>query len=326
MYKSTLIIVLLVILQKSTQGYVTNTVNGNPVNGTTISAELTSSSSQGQQCPEGYNYCPISNQCTPQQTYSSDCPSGYRHDLQTHRCIRIGGVVNQKSCPFGYSFIGGSCVLSCPFGYVLDGLRNTCHRSRITHSSNCPAGEGWNGQRCLPKTVALSCPDGYKMENGKCTKTHYGSMVCPENHIINPNDPTQCTSKQTFIPDCPAGFLFINNQCQKSTQNAKTCPPGYLIQNGACTRTEIVQKLNCPENFYLENNLCVSKSAATEECPFGTSKIGDTCVKRSQGVFKCEFGYILHNNECVKYEKSVLHCSAPYKLVNGQCVISVSMQ
>lgn len=329
MYKSTtLIIVLLVILLKSTEGQITNTVNGNPVQ-KQVSVETSESTpcsqNQGQPCPQGYNYEPISHKCLPQQTSTSDCPTGYRHEPQTHRCIRTGGVVNTRSCPFGYTFNGLSCVLSCPTGYVLDGVRNTCHRSNPTYSGPCPAGHGWNGQKCLPKTVALNCPDGYKVENGKCTKTHYGSMKCPENFIINPNDPTQCTSKQSFLAECPAGFQFINNQCQKSTLNSKTCPFGYNLQNGSCTKTEILQKLNCPEGFYLENNLCVRKSAATEECPFGTERIGDSCVKRSQGVLKCEFGYILQNNQCVKYEQTVLHCSAPYRLVNGQCVISVSL-
>lgn len=330
MYTSTtLTIILLVILQKSTEGKIVNTVNGNPAKSTIISIETNPCSNDQvynghscvQACPWGYNHDPITHICTQKQTHVADCPPGYQHDQQSHKCIRSPSIVTErKSCPFGYTFNGISCVLTCPTGYVLDGITNTCHRSNPSHSGVCPSGQGWNGQKCLPLTLPLSCPDGYKMENGKCIKTHYGSMKCPENYVVDPNNPSQCTSKQSLSPQCPPDFQFVNNRCEKSSKNAMTCPAGYTLNGGACTKTETTQQSQCPPNFYLENNSCVSKSVATGVCPLDTERVGDTCVKRTQGVFKCDFGYVLQNNKCVKFEKSVLHCSAPYSLVNGQCV------
>lgn len=335
MYKSTLTIIVLVILQKSTEGQIVNTVNGNPSNNTIISIETNHHCGENQvfngqscvqACPCGYNYDPISHKCSQKSETVASCPPGYRHDQQSHKCIRSRLIeTERKSCPFGYTFNGVSCVLSCPTGYVLDGRTNTCHTSKSSNSGLCPSGQGWNGRKCLPLTLSLSCPDGYKMENGKCTKRHYGSMKCPENHLVNPNNPSQCISKQSLAPQCPPDYQFVNNRCEKSIKNSMTCPVGYIFNNGVCTKTESQQSI-CPPNFYLENNSCVKKSVATGECPFDTEKVGDTCVKRSQGILKCGYGYELENDKCVKYEKSVLHCSAPYTLINGKCVLSVKLE
>lgn len=336
MYKlTTLTIILLVILQKSTKGDIVNTVNGNPVNGTTISIEtstcpfgqISNGNSCVQACPCGYNYDATSHRCFPKETITkTQCPPGFHHEPQTHRCIENQIAITPTSCSFGYTFIGNKCVLSCPIGYVLDAYKHVCRRSMPTYSGACPAGQGWNGQKCLPKTLPLGCPTGYKLENGKCIKKHYGAMICPDNHIVDPKNPNQCISKVSLLPQCPDDFIFVNNRCEKLIKNAMTCPAGYTLNGGVCTKTEISDLSICPTNFYLENNRCVQKSVATGECPLDTERVGDTCIKRAQGVLMCDYGYVLKNNECVKFEKTVLHCSLPYTLVNGQCVLSVKLE
>lgn len=295
MHKLTIVtITLLVMLQKSTEGQIVNTINGNPVNSTTITVETRS-------CPVGQ----VSNGYSCVQA----CQCGYTHDPISHRCYKKQAIVH------------------CPPGYHHNPQSHRCTKqsSPTTYSGPCPAGHGWSGEKCLPLRIPVGCPDGFKFENGQCTRKHYGSMICPENHVVDPKNHNNCVSKVSLIPECPADFKLVNNRCEKLTKEPLKCLDGYIFDGKSCSKTEISQQSVCPPDFNFENGICVRKSVATGECPQSYERVGEKCIKRTEVVLRCGTGYILQNNECVKFEKSVLHCSLPHTLIDGRCVLSIKL-
>jgi hypothetical protein len=208
-----------------------------------------------------------------------------------------------SACNVGYELFSGSCkaaqycvpgstvTQSCSVGVSTSGRRTlTCLSS----------GLGYQSSVC----VALSCPNGYALDNGNCVYVGTSSTTqAPTTSTLSCSPGSVKTeSCASEIPN--ATMATVKSTCNSSGQYVKDsciatlCASGYLLENNACVKTGCTPGSRVIESC--KQNIANSEVAQVALIcnSFGTYEKG-SCV-----VSQCISGYMLQNNTCVKMDCS----------------------
>ena len=168
------------------------------------------------------------------------------------------------------------------------------------------------------KTV-YSCPEGYKLEGTKCTKSTIGATILAttiyedDKTIKTPAKVNTGKEYKSYVDPvvtekgdtvCPTGYTKNGNYCIKYTDATPKisdyrveCPVGYEL---ATNDTECIQKYNatyvegaknytCPNGGYLSGNICIMTTEpitnTVRTCPTGYTLDGSLCKKTYSAEF-----------------------------------------
>ncbi|KAJ1608475.1 oocyst wall protein 2 [Cryptosporidium canis] len=247
---------------------------------------LKSDNSSKRKCP--LNSIDSGDHCSIIDSPEKHCIEGYKFNSETEKCTKVTtrhpdpickepGILNSK----------GECIYS-------ENLPKICPGN----SKEDPDNEHFCILESEPK---LSCPEGYKLIDGKCIKeSRVGvKLTCPFGYELNDID-NNChkTIQRNYV--CPPGFLDNGDRCYKTSKPTSVCPEGFAREGeiGDCIQIEISEsKSRCPEgSIPLSSGMCGAKKPLPLEykCLQGT-KVGDSCLVETfmDASYECPKGYFL---------------------------------
>ncbi|XP_039452004.1 fibrillin-1-like [Culex pipiens pallens] len=282
-----------------------------------------------QECTKGHLY---ENYCIDSHLR---CPDGY--ELKDNVCIKE----ELPGCPEGSMFQNGFCTtnLECPEGYNF-GPNSCIQETRTplnsTSKPSCPADYHYENGICI-RTIwrnatienrTPECTNGYRMEQGRCTKDYYGVQVCPPK-TIHMNEENSCFCKVDLI--CPPRYERIGDECIFRSSGYYS---PYLNFLNPC------YGMQCGLQYCLSQ--CFSPPCPFQLCSFGAHQQlnpmyigniqqtpdqcgigGEACIEEElsrETIVRliCPPGYNRENGTCVAYYERI--CQSGYKMKTGRCV------
>ncbi|XP_050086542.1 zonadhesin-like [Anopheles aquasalis] len=328
------------------------------------SSEPASGHCEHASCPEGYKLTGIGKTCEKRELRSpKPCPPG--HDYYRGVCyrrshcrngtvdgafcverafanpicpqgfvLRENDCATEGTCPSGSTYIDGSCLrlaqpASCPEGTYRWGrlcvYPEAPECDRLPHVQTSCSSEVDQHGRCWHR-VAPSCPQGYRLRDGRCVvcQTEQPNcqapmairgencvaerIVCPEGHFLRGN---VCILLHIALPRCPSGEFGLcrgfciaphTPDCEAAIEyTLPTCNRGLLYQ-GRC-----VEHARCDPESTLIDNECRLRTFTDTSCHGKGTKIGEQCVG---GLPQCPASYALTNGRCYSCAIENAQCSS----------------
>ena len=223
------------------------------------------------------------------------CNNGFYLDISNQKCLPY----KAKNCQ-SYQLQADLCSSCLPGFYLLNGL---CKLYTVSH---CAKNESLT-DRCI------GCIEGYYFSAGKClayTVEHCKDFDANSNKCLNclPNyffefghcfeyTVKNCASFRSDRDLCDT----CDNTSMRIYRNANTdhCEEVTEIENCKEYSTSEDKCLECVEDFFLENQVCMANPTGIPKCQvyIGSDECG-----------MCENGSYLSNNNCLTPQVSILGC------------------
>ena len=177
--------------------------------------------------------------------------------------------------------------------------------------------------------VQATCPDGFKFEGDRCSKTTLIpiSSACPSGYYRSGDNCFQ-NIEIDATKFCPDDYSIDGLECKKvfSTNPSLICRNGFTLSGTTCTSYfESDPEMICRDGFTLNEQRCEKKltSDPTNACTVGYTLYGNQCTKyfSSDPNLSCKDGYTLNGNRCEQRLSTDpdLHCNNDYILNGTDC-------